>query len=52
MEHIAVYGAGAIGAGLVTLLVGNSLPVVVLGNSEGGLVRCKKTIEENWNALI
>jgi len=52
MEQIAVYGAGAIGAGLATLLVGNSRPVVVLGNSESGLVRCRKTVEDNWNALI
>ena len=52
MEQIAVYGAGAIGAGLATLLVGNSRSVVVLGNSESGLVRCRKTVEDNWNALI
>lgn len=52
MEQIAVYGAGAIGAGLATLLVGNSCPVVVLGNSENGLVRCRKTVEDNWDALV
>lgn len=52
MEKIAVYGAGAIGAGIATLLVGNSIPAVVLGNSESGLARCRKTVEANWDALI
>ena len=52
MEHAAVYGTGTIGSGLVTLLIGNSLPTVVVGRSQSSLDQCRKAVEQNWNDLI
>lgn len=52
MEKIAVYGSGTIGACEATLAIGNSFETVVIGHSEAGLERCRKTIETNWDDLI
>lgn len=52
MEKIAVYGSGTIGACEATLTSGNGYPTLVVGNSEAGLERCRKTIETNWDDLI
>lgn len=52
MEKIAVYGAGAIGAGEATLVIGQGIPCVVIGRSEAGMERCKKAVEQNWDDLI
>ena len=52
MERIAVYGAGTIGSCQATLIIGNGLPCTVIGHSERGLERCRKSIEQNWDDLI
>ncbi|MBR0397855.1 MAG: 3-hydroxyacyl-CoA dehydrogenase family protein [Eubacterium sp.] len=52
VKQIAVYGSGTIGACEATLTSGNGFPTVVIGHSEAGLVRCRKTIEQNWDDLI
>lgn len=52
METIAVYGSGTIGSCEATLIIGHGLPCVVIGHSEGGLERCRKAIEQNWDDLI
>jgi 3-hydroxybutyryl-CoA dehydrogenase len=52
MEKIAVYGAGVMGSGEATLITGNGFPCVVIGRSESGLERCRKTVEQNWDDLI
>lgn len=52
MEKVAVYGTGTIGACLATLTSGYGLDTVVIGYSEKGLERCRKTIEDNWDLLI
>lgn len=52
MERIAVYGAGTIGAGQATLIIGHGIPCVVVGHSEQGLERCKRAIAQNWADLI
>ena len=51
-KKIAVYGSGTIGACQATLTSGNSYPTVVIGHSEAGLARCRKTMEQNWDDLI
>ncbi|MBR3866904.1 MAG: 3-hydroxyacyl-CoA dehydrogenase family protein [Butyricicoccus sp.] len=51
-EKLAVYGTGVIGACQATLIIGHGIPVVAVGHSERGLVRCRKTIEQNWDDLI
>lgn len=51
-EKLAVYGTGVIGACQATLIIGHGIPVVAVGHSEQGLVRCRKTIEQNWDDLI
>ncbi len=52
MEKIAVYGAGVMGSGEATLIIGNGFPCVVIGRSESGLERCRKVVEQNWDDLI
>lgn len=52
MEKIAVYGSGTIGSCQATLIIGHSLPCVVIGHSESGLVRCHQAIVQNWDDLI
>lgn len=52
MEKFAVYGAGVIGSGEATLIIGHGLPCTVIGRSEAGLERCRKTIEQNWDDMI
>ena len=52
MERIAVSGAGTIGSCQATLIIGNGLPCTVIGHSERGLERCRKSIEQNWDDLI
>lgn len=52
MEKIAVYGAGTIGAGEATLVIGHGMPCTVIGHSGEGLARCRRTIEQNWDDLI
>lgn len=52
MEKIAVFGAGTIGSCQATLVIGHGLPCTVVGHSEGGLTRCRKAIEQNWDDLI
>ncbi len=52
MEKISVFGAGVIGSGMATLITGHGLPCVVIGRSEAGLERCRKTIEQNWDDMI
>ncbi len=52
MKRLAVYGSGTIGACEATLTTGNGFSTVVIGHSEAGLIRCKKTIEQNWDDLI
>ncbi len=52
MERIAVYGAGTIGSCQATLVIGHGLPCTVIGHSERGLERCRKSIEQNWDDLI
>lgn len=52
MERIAVYGSGTIGSCQATLVIGHSLPCVVIGHSERGLERCRNTIVQNWDDLI
>lgn len=52
MEKIAVLGAGTIGAGEATLVIGHGLPCTVVGHSEAGLERCRRSIQENWDDLI
>ena len=51
-ERIAVYGTGTIGACQATLTSGNGYPTVVVGHSEAGLSRCRKTMLQNWDDLI
>ncbi len=51
-EKIAVYGSGTIGACEATLITGNGYKCTVIGHSESGLLRCRKTIEQNWDDLI
>ena len=52
MERIAVYGAGTIGSCQATLVIGHGLPCTVVGHSETGLERCRRTIAQNWDDLI
>jgi len=52
MEKIAVYGSGTIGSCQATLIIGHGLPCVVIGHSDRGLERCRKSIEQNWDDLI
>lgn len=52
MEKIAVYGSGTIGSCQATLVIGHGLPCVVVGHSEQGLERCRKSIVQNWDDLI
>ena len=52
MEKIAVYGSRTIGSCQATLVIGHGLPCTVVGQSESGLVRCRKAIEQNWDDLI
>ena len=52
MEKIAVYGSGTIGSCQATLVIGHGLPCVVVGHSERGLERCRKSIAQNWDDLI
>lgn len=52
MEMIAVYGAGTIGSCEATLIIGHGLPCVVIGHSERGLERCRRTVAQNWDDLI
>ena len=52
MEKIAVYGSGTIGSCQATLVIGHGLPCTVVGHSESGLERCRKTIGQNWDDLI
>ena len=51
-EKIAVYGSGTIGACEATLITGNGFECTVIGHSEKGLERCKRTFEQNWDDLI
>ncbi|HIV17207.1 MAG TPA: 3-hydroxyacyl-CoA dehydrogenase family protein [Candidatus Alectryocaccobium stercorigallinarum] len=51
-EKIAVYGSGTIGACEATLITGNGFECTVIGHSEKGLKRCKRTFEQNWDDLI
>lgn len=51
-EITAVYGTGTIGACQATLLTGNSLPTVVVGRSQAGLERCRRTVGQNWDDMI
>lgn len=51
-QLIGVYGSGTIGACQATLTTGNGYPTVVVGHSAAGLVRCRKTMEQNWDDLI
>lgn len=52
MEKIAVFGAGTIGSCQATLVIGHGLPCIVIGHSERGLERCRKSVEQNWDDLI
>lgn len=52
MEKIAVFGSGTIGSCQATLVIGHGLPCVVIGHSERGLERCRRTIAQNWDDLI
>lgn len=52
MENIAVFGAGTIGSCQATLIIGHGLPCTVIGHSEGGLERCRRAVEQNWDDLI
>lgn len=52
MEHIAVYGAGTIGSGQATLIIGHGLPCLLVGRSQAGLERCRSAIGQNWDDLI
>lgn len=52
MERTAIYGTGAISAGLAVLLTGNSLPTLVVGRSQSSLERCRRTMEGHWEILI
>lgn len=52
MEKIAVYGSGTIGSCQATLIIGHSLPCIVIGHSENGLARCRQAILQNWDDLI
>jgi 3-hydroxybutyryl-CoA dehydrogenase len=52
MEKIAVYGTGTIGSCQATLVIGHGIPCTVIGHSEEGLERCRKTISQNWDDLI
>nr|WP_325212406.1 3-hydroxyacyl-CoA dehydrogenase family protein [uncultured Oscillibacter sp.] len=52
MEKAAVYGAGTIGSGQATLIIGHGIPCVVVGHSERGLERCRRAIGQNWADLI
>ncbi len=51
-EQPAIYGSGTIGACLATLFIGNGYPTVLIGRSQKGLERCRKTVEQNWDDLI
>lgn len=50
-ERIGVCGAGTIGAALAVLATGNGMPVVIVGNSESGLARCRAAFERHWREL-
>lgn len=52
MENIAVFGAGTIGSCQATLVIGHGIPCTVIGHSERGLERCRKSVEQNWDDLI
>ena len=52
IKKIAVFGSSTIGACQATLTSGNGYPTVVMGHSERGLERCRKTMEQNWRDLI
>ncbi|MBR2189513.1 MAG: 3-hydroxyacyl-CoA dehydrogenase family protein [Eubacterium sp.] len=52
MEIVGICGVGTIGAAEILLVTGNGIPVIAVGNSEKGLVRCRKQLDENWDALI
>lgn len=52
MEHIAVYGAGTIGSGQATLIIGHGLPCLLVGRSQAGLERCRGAVAQNWDDLI
>ena len=47
-------GGAPVGGDLLQLqgVVGNGLPCTVIGHSERGLERCRKSIEQNWDDLI
>lgn len=51
-ERIAVYGSGTIGSCEATLIIGHGLPCTVIGRSERGLERCRKSVAQNWDDLI
>ncbi len=51
-QTIGVYGTGAIGTGLATLLIGNSCQTVVVGHSQAGMEGCLRGIGRNWDDLI
>ncbi len=51
-EKIGVFGSGTIGACEATLLTGNGYKTVVVGHSDTGLMRCQKSITQNWDDLI
>ncbi len=52
MEKIAIYGAGVIGAGEATLIIGHGIPCLVIGHSAAGMERCRNTVVQNWDDLI
>ena len=52
MEKYAVYGAGVIGSGEATLITGNGFSCTVIGRSQEGMDRCRRTIEQNWDDMI
>lgn len=51
-ERVVVFGTGTIGSCEATLLIGNGMPVIAIGHSEEGLIRCRKSVEQNWDDLI
>lgn len=52
MEKIAIYGTGTIGSCLATLMICHNLPCTLVGHSDSGLERAKKSISTDLDDLI
>lgn len=51
-SRMGLVGAGRIGASEATLMAGHGCTVTVIAVDEADAARCRKTMEDNWDALI